>query len=430
MNKISHVTLLVATLTALVTTTAWGDPLIRISGKKPVYELRGEDLQGVGAADIRIFYDVSGLKNPSVTQEQLISGAMIARYLDTPGVVRMLIIAPDSQGITGSGKMSQITFDSLGGTSGTIISLSASMVSAASRSDIPVRTSVEITPAEDKVPTSVNQSSDFAKKLTKDSITGQPKQELFGISGLSTATEDGIPPGGSEEATPRPEQPVAPPADVNISKVPTPVEPVVKSATDNSQSEAGVTAGNEARKSEEAKPPPTVAPKGPVFNGAMALFKEYKGPRTAKALAALFVEGSVPGVSQDPLIAIADGVSKVLLTVEQGYTTAPNFSVSGGKLISLTRTGPRYQLSILPDVRAVAVTVSLLTRDAVATIPLTVVPPLDMKLIPSGKLDEATFERLLKRNGVASGEIQGDGVRDYLNDYILTAHYLLLKNRE
>ena len=166
MKKINHPLLLSVTLLTLLATTAWGAPEIRIIGQEPVYEVRGEELPGVGALDVTVGYDANGLKNPQVTQQQLSAGAILIPYFPTPGVVRVVILAP--QGITGSGVLFRTAFDSLSGSAGKIISINAKMVSAASQGDVPVQTSIFVTP----LPVSaVNQPAAPGGNLTDTSTS-------------------------------------------------------------------------------------------------------------------------------------------------------------------------------------------------------------------------------------------------------------------
>jgi hypothetical protein len=61
---------------------------------------------------------------------------------------------------------------------------------------------------------------------------------------------------------------------------------------------------------------------------------------------------------------------------------------------------------------------------------LTVVPPLpaNLKIGNGGKLTEADFNQFLKERGTDKAprfDLNGDGKRDYVDDYIFTANYLV-----
>ncbi len=60
-------------------------------------------------------------------------------------------------------------------------------------------------------------------------------------------------------------------------------------------------------------------------------------------------------------------------------------------------------------------------------IPLTVSPKARVDLIQTDKVSEADFALFLKERGAAGApkfDLNGDGKRDYLDDYIFTANYL------
>ena len=500
MKKSSKLALLVVLLT-MMATTAWCAPTLRIIGQEPVCELRGEDLQGVGALDVTVGYDPAGLTNPRITQQSLSAGAIVMPYLTTPGAARVLILAPP-QGITGSGSLLQFAFDSLGGTAVKITTLTVKMVSAATQKDIPVQTSVEVTAGPDVTPsTTVNQSPTTVGNLTDNStgqskgdkstgttststsnsasgsnytgtgqtvessstftslkaaLTGQTtissvssgvnvvavanpetvtdnKQQAGVVSESGASTEAGMQPRGDETPQPQPEPIVeitddhAPPMTASVTDSP------VASLSADSQpgNDVAVQKRTSLRTEVKGSLPSVDHAKETGKVSVLSLFKDYKGPRTPTTLTALFSRGGTPGVSQKPPIALSDGVSTVTLTVEYDDPTSPNFSVTGGKLLTLKREGKRYLLNIVPYVRTLEVSVSLLVGKSLTTMPLIVVPPLELKtLLPSGKLDEAAFATLLKRNSGASGAASDNAAGDYQDDYVLTAHYLLQNSKK
>lgn len=73
---------------------------------------------------------------------------------------------------------------------------------------------------------------------------------------------------------------------------------------------------------------------------------------------------------------------------------------------------------------ATEASVTVLEQGVVVTIPLTVTPPIDLKLLPKGKFDETAFVLFLKERDGAKGDLNGDGIRNYVDEYIYTANYM------
>ena len=460
---------LLMTLLLSSVASAWGAPSLIISGQGSVYEMRGEGLEGVAGIDVTVKYDSSRMTNPRVTQKQLIAGAIMMPNLSVPGEVRAVIIT--SKPITGSGSILGIEFTVFGDRPGAITSLTAKL-SSATLSDLPVQTVLATATYNDvaaspsvaqptaSVPnpttTSSGQSSSTqtasgstATTQATSVVAGTPSTTggaalstgtTGGTSGVSGETSGvsggrssltGVSLAGLGEAPVTP-PPALPPDVPGVTKSEPRIEPNREVAGDTRQPRAPevLPEGSPPRSEPEALKPLNIKPEAAPCKSVLVLFKEFSGPRTPQTLTNLFSLASIPGVGQVPTIALSDGVSKVKITVEDSSSTSPNFSVSGGKLLSLKKDSGRYLLEIIPDARTSEVTVSVLKQGKVTTIPLLVVPPLDIKLLPTGKLDEASFTLYLQGTDKRAGDINGDGVRNYLDDYIVTAHYLILKNKQ
>jgi len=70
----------------------------------------------------------------------------------------------------------------------------------------------------------------------------------------------------------------------------------------------------------------------------------------------------------------------------------------------------------------------MVTEAAQQEIPLTVSPQADVDLDKSGSVTEADFQLFLKTRGTDDApkfDLNGDGKRDYQDDYIFTANYLV-----
>jgi hypothetical protein len=164
-----------------------------------------------------------------------------------------------------------------------------------------------------------------------------------------------------------------------------------------------------------------------INKSVLTLFREYAGPRTHQALTTLFLQTSYPGFRQEPPIAFSDGVTnvKVFLAAAAPGSQSPNFAITGGRLISIKLNGGQYVLEIIPETGTVETTVTVLGQSSLTEYPLVVAPSLDAKNVPGGAFDEAGFNLFLKNAGGATVDLNGDGRRDYRDEYIYTANYLV-----
>jgi hypothetical protein len=227
------------------------------------------------------------------------------------------------------------------------------------------------------------------------------------------------PPAASEQPpapppAPREEPPATPPPQPSTGNI-TGTEPLPRSVTGSPQELPDAAA-------------PAVAPQETRYKSVLTLFKEYKGTRGLHELTALFSQVSYPGFSQEPAVALTDGRTNVKLSIDLTGSDSPNFAVSGGTILSLKRERDRYLLTLSPKAGAVETTVTVLNKGIATIIPLTVAPPLDKKSMPTGKYDEAAFALYLKAGDLSKGDVNGDGVKNYLDDYIVTSNYLAKNN--
>ena len=213
--------------------------------------------------------------------------------------------------------------------------------------------------------------------------------------------------GGGEAAEARPPEEVATPA------APQDAEPERRPAA------AGT----------EPPPPPAAKPERTrrEFTSVLALFREYRGPRTPDRLLALFRGNATPGVRQVPDIALSDGVTTVQLTLDASGPLAatPRLSITGGKLVTLERDDHAYHLTILPARNTIETTVTALSEEETLVVPLTVAPPIDDRLPFAGMRDEAAYGRYLQATGTAKANGNGVSVREYRDDYVYAANLLV-----
>ena len=82
-----------------------------------------------------------------------------------------------------------------------------------------------------------------------------------------------------------------------------------------------------------------------------------------------------------------------------------------------------WQIKAIPEQGTVAMALIVLHGTETTTYPLVVAPPLPQAFAP----DDQGFREYLEKSGSADNktmDLNGDGRRDYLDDYIYTANYL------
>lgn len=167
-------------------------------------------------------------------------------------------------------------------------------------------------------------------------------------------------------------------------------------------------------------------------------FRAFKGARTVKVLAPLFDAGAAAkkDVVQVPDIAVSDGKNMVTVKIELAASgMVPNFSLRGANLKSIRPISDRiWELDALPQKGKSDVHLSVLLGSERVDIPLVVIPPLDPELVKQTQdLSEAGVNALLAKAEPKPGKLQydmnSDGRQDYIDDYVLVAHYLLKKQK-
>jgi hypothetical protein len=177
---------------------------------------------------------------------------------------------------------------------------------------------------------------------------------------------------------------------------------------------------------------PSVAEKTTNYKSVLDFFREYTGKRNLKAFVALFDKASIRGVRQEPAVALSDGKTKVKLFVLIPSTgkEAPNFAVKNAKLISLKPDGNAWVIETLPDEKTYDSSVTVLDNGLLTRIPLTIAPPIEMDVV---KVHANGDNEIMptRRAGTAKDAVSPkkiDAVRNYVDDYIFTANYIVRKN--
>jgi hypothetical protein len=156
-------------------------------------------------------------------------------------------------------------------------------------------------------------------------------------------------------------------------------------------------------------------------------FRTHSGPRTPDALAAL-VTGATPAkIRQQPLIALSDGSSALVVAIKfpplDEY--APSFAFTGARLVSLERKqNDEWVLKAIPDKGVWQAALLIKCSAGSFEYPLVVAPPLP----PETDLSEQGFRAFLAADRSAANsspqDLNQDGQINYVDDFIYTANYL------
>ena len=397
--------IIVLSITAFTSLNAEAASLTIVPSGTGSYTVTGDGMDGVAGIDIQLQYDPAIVSSPAVIPGNLISGAMMAANTNIKGSIRIAIISTRS--FSGSGTVASISFASRKA-SGGIISVSASAIDT---KGAPVKTLASLAgqgspPAENgqlatpEAPASENKGAVNANPVAaspaatvateKPSATASPASVTTGTSILGTVT---MPSEVPEETTAASEEPIPLP-------VPEP----------------------EPEPEPEPKPEPEPAA-AMTHKGVMDHFRTLSGEKTPASCIALFKQEFSSTISQKPPIAISDGTTPVIIVAAlNSQKASPNFALSNAKLVSISKSGDSWIIKALPQAQAIQASLTILSGESLEEFPLTLVPPAGN--LPLTKADFAAF---LKDSGVTppKRDLNNDGIHDYQDDYIYTAHYLI-----
>lgn len=390
------------------------------------FVINGSQMDGVAALDITISYDGNLLASPVVEKGSVIGSALLAANPNTAGSVRIAII--NATPFQGSGPVAFVTFTGKGSSTGNL-GITASVVDKDGRqvSVIPVGyTAPVITTGDEK-----------AGDKTGDDKTGDKTSDDKSNQGGGTSSN--IPTVGSGQPTwlAGVNLPTDSPAAKTTAKerkepdIPT-VEPV---------QEPMAPSGGTAPRQPAAEPPvaPVAAPaerKTAAAKSVLTKFRDYKGEMTPKALMELFKPEEGATYRQQPPVALSDGVTavKVRVAVPATVKNAPNFALKDAKLVSLRRDSDgSWIVETKPAKGTSTATITMLLDGVITEMPVVVAPPADIAVVKPGVAPtEVEFSQFLKERGTDKAprfDLNKDGKRDYLDDYIFTANYLALGSK-
>lgn len=378
-----------------------------------VYAVVGSGLTGVGGMDVTVTYDTSTLGNPRVAKGVQLGNALFVANPNQPGVIRIGIVS--TSGISSNNvTIATITFDRKGESSGLLTGLTATMIST---SGAPLA----VTPSYSNAPTT--DASQVVKTETppSDSPPSSPPGG-GGVPGSSTTSPSG---GGVYLGT------VSMPGDDAKSQPEkkTETQKVDQQPLPSQEAAPGETHDTVKAEPEEKKAP--VEKKDIVYPAVSEKVKTSSEKVTMEKLLALFELPKELPYAQTPRVVLSDGKASVRLTVRlagDGKET-PSFALKQAKLLSLQQgEGGEWLIEALPVVNTneAALTVSLEASSIL--IPLTVAQPINGRSLGDLKvLSEKTFPLFLKERGTKEApryDLNGDGKRDYLDDYIFAANFL------
>ena len=378
------------------------------------YAVQGNDFSDASGMDITIVYDSTALAGPQVAQGGLVGGALMATNASTPGMLRLALVRVSA--INGSGAIATVNFTRLKSTGADIQSLSSVALVAGKNTSVP------------------SQIVNAPKKPDTDSTVTTAEQQQSGqpASGSSSSVSSVPADTGKTATTPTViVGMVAPSSAASTDATQGSISSTSQAVPDMTHSGSETRASSEAVKetSKETVVAKAVEPelkKIMMSPSVLERFKEFKGEKTPEALMALFGTQDRQA-KQDPPIVLSDGKTTVKIVVElNSGGENNNLVLDGVSLVSLKNKEKNLWIAeLLPDTRTFEATVSIPGKGQLYIMPLTVASPMDVN---ASRLTEADFKLYLKEKGTIKTprfDLNGDGVRNYIDDYIFTANYLV-----
>jgi hypothetical protein len=404
------------------------------------FVLQGTGIENTAAIDITITYDASSLANPKVVAGPLISGSLTAVNPNQPGTIRMAVIRTTP--ISGSGVIATITFERKTDLPGKISSFSVrlanldgkaipAVVQVVNPSDTPVTATNPPTNQTTSPPViAANPPTDQAASTTtpKNVSTGSPSNINPPLTvipvgpGIVLNKEPGaqepVKGTGNSEGTVRKDQTdlVAPGSQDKVAAKTVP-------ASDNREIPESVK---------------TPAKKVYTQTSVIERFRDYKGESSPKKLISLFTQDEMIGFRQDPRIAfLADKARvKVIFISPENKIVPSDIAVAGARLVSVKRDvdSTNTWIAEMELIKGeLSASLTIIQDNLIMIYPLTIAIKADIALSKRGAVTEEDFKLFLKDRGTLKSpkyDLNGDGKRDYLDDYIFTANYIVARQNE
>ncbi|NJD92089.1 MAG: hypothetical protein FIA91_11365 [Geobacter sp.] len=372
----------------------------------------GAGMKDTAGIHLVIEYDTTILSGPSILNGSMLSGtsAMMSANTNAPGSINVAII--HLAGFNGSGQLLAINFSGRKGVGGITTFKRIGVIDSKSTSQ-PVTTAVIPETQQDNA---TRQPDSGGYLPDRQATTQTATQTGAATSGATTTTPAAPSIGGislptdnmQPDAQKSQEQQTSPPAE------------------QNRQTPQAAPRAEEPRQT-EAKPRKTEELKRIGYVSVLDRFKAYKGDRNPHILAGLFSKAIDSAITQEPLIAAADGTATVKLKVlleQKEDDSAPNFAASEAKTVSLKSdeaTG-RWIVELQPSKGALTASLSILAGSRLLDIPLVTVP-----LVKSLNFSDKEMAAFTKDYGSEKPlfDLNNDGKHDYIDDYIYAGNLLL-----
>jgi hypothetical protein len=377
------------------------------------YLIMGSNMDGVAGIQLNVTYDAASLATPTVTQGGLVSGAMLAANTTQPGIIKIAIIS--TRTFSGSGQIAAISFASKNG-SGGITSITADMIDSKGSAIA----SSGSNPSGEAAATEFTTTAGIPFSQSSTATTASTASTTAAITATTAAATTSTYPGTITLPTDLQKQTDSQPAP--SSTVPAPSEePAVSEISE--QTKPSDKPASDSKVGETAQ--------FVVYKGVLEQFKLYNGSKSLSSIVTLFDKKIAQNIHQEPAILLSDGLGKATLTVDISSKTgsSPNFAVNGGKLLSFKQdmlSAGHWKSEVLPETGTVRTTITIIAGAEDFEFPLTVAPPVKTMLT----LDEPGWNRFLKEVGTAQTplhDLNNDGVRNYVDEFIFIANYLAKK---
>lgn len=450
-----------------------------------VYRVVAHGLVKVGGIDLTIAYDKTSLSNPKVARGDLVEWLVfLPNIVETTGRVRVAMV--NEPPVSGSGTVAIISFTPSGkvwerpvltceltaldasnqpiDTPLTDPTVQESISDTNNSGEVPViTTQTEITLQPNATPqrettqlSGVSPQTGTAQQKNMTSQTGTTSQSTTSQQSTSTKQSQNPPDNGTIHESVRTTS-SASPGIINLGTIGSisesephsePSSPLAQEPSDPSLEDQQPSPGdaesdeNEIERSPASGSPPSSVPisqhsvlgqeqKYSVYRGIFQRFKDYGGERTQKTFEALFDQPIAATIRQEPPVCIADGKKSLKVTVELPAENqqAPNFALRGASLKALKKLGDnRWVIEAVPDAGKVEAILTIVNGERMTDYPFTIAPRVNIDIDKNGVVDRADFSLFISKVGTDASpafDLNGDGQRDYEDDYIFTANYLV-----